>query len=168
MSLQRLDPDGDITTTNWSVAPLWSKINGGATPVDSNFITNDSGGTPITSTAEVSLTNPPSTPGNSNTTVTVRGRLHTAGTLTTSVVGRLMQGGSQIGISPDLSINCPDATWVNVTFNTTNTISDFTDLRVRITASTPFGETVDQYDISWIKVDVSGPPDKKRRITICT
>ena len=151
---QRLDPDGDITTTNWETAPLWSKLNDGATPNDGSPINNTAGVDARTDTCEVSLTNPPTTPGNSNTTVSVRGALLAAGTLSTQVAARLMQGAAQIGIASGIQTNWPDSTFVTVTFNTTNAISDFNDLRVRISAVTANGETIDQYYISWIKVDV--------------
>lgn len=152
---QRLDPDGDITTTNWATTPLWNKLNDGAAADDAGFITNNAGNGSRTDTAEVSLTNPGSTPANSNTTVTIRGALNTAGTLSTSISARLMQGATEKGVLLNLEASWPDATFVTVTFNTTTAITDFNDLRVKIIAVTPVGETIDQYNISWVKVDVS-------------
>lgn len=160
---QRLDPDGDITTTNWATAPLWSKIDDGASTNDADFITMAAGTGARTDTAEVSLTNPASTPGDSNTTVTVRGnRLDTNGDVTTIKCG-LYQGATLKGELTGLEAIWLDATISTQTFATSTAITDFNDLRVRITASTPGGEDVDRYDIYWVKVDVSDAASGKKR-----
>jgi hypothetical protein len=145
---QRLDPDSDVTTTGWGTTPLWSKIDDGASANDADFITSN-GTDP--STAETTLTNPASTPADSNTTVTLRAMVSLVDTESTALVASLYQGASLIGSH---TYNYGDISVVSLTtytFTTTNTISDFTDLRVRLVAS---GGS-DQYKVSWVKVDVS-------------
>lgn len=139
---QRLDPDADVSTGTWTTTPLWSKVDDGASPNDTDFIQTNAS----LQTCEVSLTNPSSIPGSGTTTITVRAR-YTGLLDTLEMTAYLIQGTTEMGSL----IIAPDSAFSNFTFNATSTITDFNDLRVRLTTADGNNTNI---QVSWIKVDV--------------
>ena len=139
---QRLDPNSDVSIGLWTTAPLWSKVDDGASPSDGDFI---QAVTELT-VCELTLTNPSSTPGSCISTVTIRAK-YTGLLDTAELNGYLIQGITVVGSG----VISPSSTFSNFTFNSTSTITDFNDLSVRLEL-VEFNNT--NIQVSWIKVDV--------------
>ncbi len=148
-------PDGDITTTNWSTTPLYSKISE-ATYSDVDYITAASGST---ATAEVSLSNisdPLASTGHIVRWRMKANRTNKACQLTVY----LLQGTSTIASQVyTQSIGTSFNTYtITLTSGEADSITDYTDLRFRFYQSAC---TQNYFQVSWAEFetpDVNVPP----------
>jgi phage minor structural protein len=139
-----LVPDGDIDTTGWSTAPLWSKIDEGDTPIITagEFIeTSSTSLTLETKDCEVSLTNPGLTvdDGSIHRLKIYVSKLLTQaagspGTSTAKLTMSLYEGATERASYQFTPSNA--WAWINydLTSDEIGTITAYTDLRIRLTA----------------------------------
>lgn len=122
-----LRPDADVAAGAWTTTPLWLSLDE-AVASDADFVTSNNNTNP--DTFEVGLTAPAGTPGAGTRTLRVRlSKSATGGHALQERVG-LYQGGTLV---QELLQATPDSTaWRAVPLTITNPITDWSDLRVRV------------------------------------
>lgn len=151
---QVLRPDSDITTTGWTTAPLFSKINEtSADTTGASTIRNSNG---VTTACEVGLSNPALTPSVGTCTLNVYATASGSGAAEKMTVA-VYQGTSLIA-TPINGVNVTRTTY-NLYSGTLDgsLISDYTNLRLRI--SMPTGGATEFITVSWAELQV---PDAGR------
>jgi hypothetical protein len=148
---QTARPASDITTTNWTTAPLFSKVNDNS---DATTIRNANG---ITTACEVklaSLTDPASSTGH---IMSVRG-FATGSSAGEALEFVLVQGttvkATRAGAT--LQRTTPITTTYTLTAGEADSITDYTDLRIRVRMST--GAATEFLTIHDVWLDVPDAP----------
>lgn len=129
-------PDGDIDTTGWTTAPLWSKIDDGDTADEGDTIqTSSSSTTGEVKDCEVSLANPGATVDSSSVhRLKFYAKRSGQGSWGSLVIG-LYQAGTMIASRPYV----PPKNFAWLAFDLTGAqiaaITDYNNLRIRLTAT---------------------------------
>jgi len=134
-------PDSTVTgPASWNTTPLWQQVNNGingGTPNDSTHIEDSNFGSP--STCELGLEN--LTDPNSSSNHILRVRLKNTNSFSESMTFALYEGTTQIA-SKNQSLGSAESVFSTYSLTLSaaeaNNISDYTDLRVRLTPSTAF------------------------------
>ncbi|MFC1624771.1 hypothetical protein ACFL15_00095 [Patescibacteria group bacterium] len=157
-------PDGDITTTNWTTTPLWSKIE--ETPYsDTDYISATAN---LISTAEVSLGNVTDPVSGSGHTVRFRARVNK-----TSKAGQmyvyLLQGGTTITSQVYDETIGTSFTPLTITLSSAaaDSITDYSDLRIRF-YQTDITTGGNAYHVSWAELEVPDAPVPEVAISLTT
>ena len=160
---QLMRPDADITTTNWSTAPLWSKIDE-VTPSDADLITALASST---ATAECSLSDPAATP-TVDTGHIVRARIRASKTNKAAILTvSLYQGATPIrAVAYDAEVDLTTS-FAEYSFTLTEgeagNITNYNDLRLRFAQTTATGGNFTE--VSWAEFEI---PDGASAVTKTT
>jgi hypothetical protein len=148
-------PDGEISTGNWTTSPLDEKIDE-VTPADGDFVRSEND--PASDAFEVSLgdvTDPVSSAGHN---IKVRATKRMSGGGQPGVIDltmELYEGTTQIATQTDSDI--ADAVFTTRTLTLSageaDSISDYTDLRIRITANKSAGARTSWCEVSWAEFE---------------
>lgn len=148
---QFLRPDSDVSAGLWTTAPLWSSLDE-ATASDADLVTSNNNTNP--DTFEVGLSNPGGTPGAGTVTLRVRRSKSATGGHALEERFALYQGATLV---QELAQATPDSTaWATVSLNVTSAITDWTDLRVRVSregGTGGSGATRRSLLVSWIELE---------------
>lgn len=151
LAVQYGRPDGDISTSTWTTTPLWEKLD--ETTSDGATTQITTGNNPTNQAFEVSLSNV-SDP-SSSTGHVVRYAIN-SNKNTCSGSAALIQGTTTIASK---TITSWPTTYTTDSFTLTSgqadSITDYTDLRVRLTASCTAGGNT---KASWIELEVPSAP----------
>lgn len=153
-------PDSDITVASWTVTPLWDKIDE-ATASDADFIAGDNN---TNDACEVGLTNVTDPTSSTGHVVRYRYSKSAAGGNARDITVSLYQGTTLIA---ELLHSGITEVWTAGTFTLSgaqaDAITDYTDLRIRFTASgTTGGPGGNRRSVraSWAELEVpdAAPP----------
>jgi len=152
-------PISDVSTGSWTTTTLWSRIDE-VTASDTDFI--QSANNPSNDTCEVALTSSLTDPSSSAShTVRYRANYTTSGggsPPTITLECRLMQGTTQIATQTTTLSTGSAAVWQDLTFTLSgaqaDSITDYTDLRLRFIANKSAGARTAWVEVSWAELEV--------------
>lgn len=159
-------PDSDVSTGAWATTPLWSDIDEVAADDDTTMV--QSADDPSSDIFEVGLTNVTDPVSATSHTYRFRHKHTTTGggsPPTFNLKCELFQGTTLIATT---NVNTSDASWVTTGLSLSgaeaDAISDYTDLRLRLTANKTAGSRTGRVHVTWAELEVPNVVSSRERM----
>ena len=148
-------PDTDITTTGWTPTPLWEELNEqDPDNATTEITTADNPTNTVFEVAFSSITDPQTSSGHY-----VRYRMYKTGGKTCTATAELYQGGTAIHSDAAQTLTGTYATYsFNLSGAEADSITDYSDLRIRVTANCTGGGAGSQVRATWAEFEAPEPP----------
>jgi len=167
-ALQFARPASDVSTGSYTTTPLWDKLDEATADDDTSVI--DSANNPAESDGtgfEVALGSIPDPQSSTGHTVRMRGRRN-GGARTITLNWRLYQGSTAIIAAKSLTMTDSFQTSsYTLTSGEADSITDYSDLRVRVWGTTSGGGAGSKLRVTWIELETpDAPPSTRNRAIV--